>query len=103
MLRGHDPYPALVVDRHWGIVAANKAVALLTDGAAPELLEPPANVLRLALHPDGVASRILNLSELRAHLLAWLGHQAVSTGDPALAALHEELSELPGWWAAPVL
>jgi transcriptional regulator with XRE-family HTH domain len=95
ILRGHEPYPAMLVDRHWGIVSANHAFSLLTEGAAPELLEPPANVLRLALHPDGVASRVVNFAQLRATLLLWLARQAISTGDPALAALHEELSGLP--------
>jgi transcriptional regulator with XRE-family HTH domain len=96
VLRGHDPYPAVVVDRHWGMVAGNAAVDLLTAGVAPELLEPPVNVLRVSLHPDGVAPRIANLAEWRAHLLDRLGRQAVSTGDPALAALYDELSALPG-------
>jgi transcriptional regulator with XRE-family HTH domain len=96
VLRGHEPYPAFVVDRHWGLVAGNRAVPLLTEGAAPRLLDPPVNVLRLALHPEGVAPRIVNFVQLRGRLLAWLGRQALSTGDPALAALHEELSELPG-------
>lgn len=96
VLRGHEPYPAVVVDRHWGMLAANSAVGLLTEGVAPELLEPPVNVLRVSLHPDGVAPRIVNLAEWRAHLLDRLGRQAVSTGDPALAALFEELSALPG-------
>ncbi len=96
VLRGHEPYPAVVVDRHWGLVAANRAVSLLTQGVAPELLEPPVNVLRLSLHPGGLAPRIANLGEWRAHLLHRLGREAVSTGDPALAALYVELSELPG-------
>jgi transcriptional regulator with XRE-family HTH domain len=96
VLRGHEPYPAVVVDRHWGMVAGNAAVSLLTEGVAPHLLEPPVNVLRASLHPDGLAPRILNLAEWRAHLLDRLGRQAVSTGDPALAALYEELSGLPG-------
>ena len=96
LLRGHEPYPAIVVDRHWGLVAANRAVALLTDGAAPYLLEPPVNVLRLGLHPDGLAPRIRNLGEWRAHLLDRLSRQAVVSGDPALFALHEELAALPG-------
>jgi transcriptional regulator with XRE-family HTH domain len=100
VLRGHEPYPALVVDRHWGIVAANDAIAVLTEGAAPELLEPPVNVLRLALHPDGIAGRIVNLGQLRAILLQWLAHQAVATGDPALATLLDELSALGGDGAA---
>ena len=96
LLRGHEPYPAIVVDRHWGLVAANRAVALLTEGAAPHLLEPPVNVLRLGLHPDGLAPRIRNLGEWRAHLLDRLSRQAVVSGDPALFALHEELAALPG-------
>jgi hypothetical protein len=78
------------------MVAGNRAVAVLTEGAAPELLAPPVNILRLSLHPEGVAPRIVNLAELRCRLLEWLGGQAASTGDPALAALYEELSALPG-------
>jgi transcriptional regulator with XRE-family HTH domain len=96
VLTAHEPYPALVVDRHWGMVAANRPVALLTEGVAGHLLEPPLNVLRLALHPEGLAARIVNLPEWRAHLLDRLGRQAVVTGDPALAALHEELVAYPG-------
>ncbi len=96
VLRGHEPFPALVVDRHWGLVAANRTVPLLTAGAAEHLLEPPANVLRLALHPEGIAPRIANLGEWRAHLLDRLGRQAVASGDPALFALHEELAGYPG-------
>ena len=96
VLSSHEPYPAMVVDRHWGIVAANSSVSLLTEGAAAWLLDPPANVLRLALHPDGVAPRIINLAQLRAALLQWLGRQAGATGDPALETLWNELSELPG-------
>ena len=69
---------------------------MLTDGAAPYLLEPPVNVLRLGLHPDGLAPRIRNLGEWRAHLLDRLSRQAVVSGDPALFALHEELAALPG-------
>ena len=96
VLAGHAPNPALVVDRHWGLVAANASTDLLTAGAAPHLLEPPVNVLRLSLHPEGVAPRIANLPEWRAHLLDRLGREAVAGGDPALAALHEELAGYPG-------
>jgi transcriptional regulator with XRE-family HTH domain len=96
VLRGHEPYPAIVIDRHWGLVAANRAVPMLTAGAAEHLLEPPVNVLRLSLHPDGVAPRIVNLGEWRAHLLDRLGRQAVVSGDPALFALHDELADYPG-------
>ena len=96
VLAGHEPYPAVVVDRHWGMVAANSAVGVLTEGVAAHLLEPPVNVLRASLHPDGCAPRIVNLGEWRAHLLDRLGRQAVATGDPALAALHEEVAAYPG-------
>jgi transcriptional regulator with XRE-family HTH domain len=91
VLVGHEPFPAVVVDRHWGMVAGNSAIPLLTAGVAAHLLEPPVNVLRLTLHPEGMAPRIANLPEWRAHLLDRLGRQAVVSGDPALFALHEEL------------
>ena len=77
VLRGHEPYPAVVVDRWWDLVAANGGIALLTEGVAPELLAPPVNVLRVALHPDGMAPRIVNLAEWRAHLLDRLRRQVV--------------------------
>jgi transcriptional regulator with XRE-family HTH domain len=96
VLKGHEPFPAVVVDRHWGMVAGNSAIPLLTAGVAVHLLEPPVNVLRLTLHPEGMAPRIVNLAEWRAHLLDRLGRQAVTSGDPALAALHDELAALPG-------
>jgi transcriptional regulator with XRE-family HTH domain len=96
LLRGHEPYPAVVVDRHWGLVSANRAVPILIAGAAAHLIEPPVNVLRLSLHPEGMAPRIVNLGEWRAHLLDRLGRQAVVSGDPALFALHEELAAYPG-------
>ncbi|MGW4463769.1 helix-turn-helix domain-containing protein [Micromonospora sp. NPDC004704] len=104
ILDGHSPYPAALVDRHWHLVEANPAVALFTAGAEPRLLAPPINVLRLSLHPDGMAPRILNLSEWRAHLLNRLRRQAVTTNDPALYALHEELRGYPGGdgHAAPI-
>jgi transcriptional regulator with XRE-family HTH domain len=95
VLEGHAPNPALVIDRHWGLVAANEGVNALIAGAAEHLLEPPVNVLRLSLHPEGLAPRIANLAEWRAHLLDRLGREAVTSGDPALAALHEELAGYP--------
>lgn len=101
LLRGHEPFPALVVDRHWGLLFANRAVALLTEGVAEHLLEPPVNVLRLGLHPEGMAPRILNLGEWRAHLLDRLGREAVLSGDPALFTLHDELAGYPGGDPAP--
>lgn len=101
VLAGHEPYPAVVVNRHWEMVDANASTALLTSGAAGWLLEPPVNVLRLSLHPDGMAARIVNLGEWRAHLLGQLRRQAVATGDPVLAGLHEELLGYPGGEAEP--
>ena len=101
LLAGHEPYPALAVDRHWGMVAANRPVALLTTGVAGHLLEPPVNVLRLALHPHGLAPRITNFPQWRAHLLDRLGRQAVRSGDRALAALHDELAAYPAGGHAP--
>jgi transcriptional regulator with XRE-family HTH domain len=96
ILRGHEPLPAMVVDRHWGLVSGNASVWLLAEGVAPELLEPPINVMRLTLHPGGLAPRILNLAQLRAHLLDQVGRQAALSGDPALATLHAELEGYPG-------
>jgi transcriptional regulator with XRE-family HTH domain len=74
ILRGHLPYPALVVDRGGDLIAANTAFAALTEGAAPELLGPGTNAYRLALHPDGLAPRIRNLAEWSRHILARLDH-----------------------------
>jgi transcriptional regulator with XRE-family HTH domain len=95
LLRAHEPYPALVVDAHWGLVAANASVERFLVGVAEHLLEPPLNVLRLSLHPDGVAPRIANLAQWRRHLLERLAREAVASGNPALHALHDELSNYP--------
>jgi transcriptional regulator with XRE-family HTH domain len=95
VLAGHEPYPALVVDQHWTMVAANRGVAVITDGVAPELLEPPVNVLRVALHPDGLAPRIVNLTQWRTHLLERLDRQIAATSDPVLVKLRDELTGLP--------
>lgn len=96
ILDGHMPYPAVVVDRHWNMVDANPAIDRLLDGCAPELLEPPVNVLRLSLHPNGVAPRIRNLPQWRAHILTRLDHQIRATGDPELESLRDELRDYPG-------
>jgi transcriptional regulator with XRE-family HTH domain len=96
VLAGHEPYPAVVVDRWWNLVAANRSIALFTDDAAAHLLAPPVNVLRLALHPDGLARRVVNLAEFRAHLLDRLHRQVALTGDDRLAALGEEVTAYPG-------
>jgi transcriptional regulator with XRE-family HTH domain len=95
VLAGHEPYPAAVVDRGWNLVDANSSSAMLTEGIAPELLAPPMNVLRASLHPDGLARRIANLGEWRAHLLARLRRQIAHTGDGDLAELYEELRAYP--------
>jgi transcriptional regulator with XRE-family HTH domain len=95
VLSGNEPYPALVVDRHWDLVSANRALASLVEGAAAHLLEPPVNVLRLSLHPEGVAPRIINLPEWRTHLLERLRWDALATGEAALNALHDELASYP--------
>lgn len=96
VLRCHEPYPAIAIDRHWNLLARNRALGPLHGGVAPFLSEPPLNVLRLSLHPEGLAPRIANLGEWRAHLLHRLRHQADATGDPVLHELHEELSGYPG-------
>ncbi len=95
VLAGHEPYPALAVDRHWTLVTANRATGLLLSGVAPELLEPPVNVLRVSLHTKGLAPRITNLAEWRHHVLERLRQQIDVTADPVLVALHEELLEYP--------
>jgi hypothetical protein len=89
VLDGHEPYPAAVVNRWWELVDANAGIARFTGGVSPELLEPPVNVLRLSLHPDGMAPRIANLPEWRAHLLARL-HRQAKPRHQRLTALHEE-------------
>ncbi|MDI6104254.1 helix-turn-helix transcriptional regulator [Actinoplanes sp. NEAU-A12] len=96
VLTGHEPYPAVVVDRYWNIVDANAALGLMTSRVSPALLTPPhANVLRASLHPDGLAPHIVNLGEWRAHLLHRLHRQVSFSGDPRLAELAEELHGYP--------
>jgi transcriptional regulator with XRE-family HTH domain len=95
-LSAHEPYPAVVVDRHWNIVADNRGVAYVTRGVAQELLTPPANALRIALHPDGMAPRISNLAEWSDYLLGRLRREIEVTRDPELESLYEELIAYPG-------
>jgi transcriptional regulator with XRE-family HTH domain len=95
VLAAHEPFPALAVDRHWTLVAANRAVAPLLVGIDPALAAPPCNVLRLSLHPDGLQRRIRNLAGWRAHILARLHRQVEMTADAGLAALMEELRAYP--------
>lgn len=96
VLGGHEPNPALAIDRHWTLLAANAAARRLMAGVAPALVSPPVNVLRASLHPDGLASRILNLGEWRAHVFARVERQIDATADATLVELLEELRAYPG-------
>jgi transcriptional regulator with XRE-family HTH domain len=95
VLAGHEPYPALAVDGHWTLVSANAAFGRLLTGIAPRLLEPPVNVLRLGLHPDGVAPRVVNYAQWRDHILKRLQQQVSATADPVLAELLVEFEGYP--------
>jgi transcriptional regulator with XRE-family HTH domain len=95
ILKSHEPYPALAVDRHWNLVAANAMVPHLLAGADPSLLQGRVNVLRLSLHPKGLAPKIVNLAQWRTHLFERLRQQIHATGDSGLASLLEELRAYP--------
>jgi transcriptional regulator with XRE-family HTH domain len=95
VLAGHEPYPALAVDRHWTLIASNNAVPPLLAGVDPSLLQPPCNVLRLSLHPAGLAPRIANHAQWRAHLFERLRRQIELTADPVLVDLLSELVAYP--------
>ena len=104
VLKGHEPCPAIALDRCWNVVAANRAAqALLAAHVSAELLVPPVNVFRLSLHPDGLASRIANLAQWRHHLFERLRQQIHATADPALLALQAELLECPAPEESPPL
>lgn len=96
VLEGQEPFPALAIDRHWTLVATNRVTPLMLGGVDPSLLQPPVNVLRLSLHPGGLAPRIANLATWRAHLLERLRRQIEITADPILIDLMRELREFPG-------
>jgi transcriptional regulator with XRE-family HTH domain len=96
VLAAHEPAPALAIDRHWNLVAKNRMIDPMLRYCAPRLLTPPINVLRLSLDPEGMAQRIENLGEWRAHLLHRLRQQRAREDDAVLKALHEELLALPG-------
>jgi len=97
ILSGHEPYPAVIVDRRWDLVTANAAaLSLFTEGVDPSLLEPPVNVYRLGLHPAGLAPRVRNMPEYSAHLLTRLQREVAMSADPALAALLDEVRAYPG-------
>ena len=95
VLAGHEPCPALAVDRHWDLLAANGPAQALLGLVDAALWPPPVNVLRLSLHPAGLAPRIVNLGQWREHALARLGRQVEASADPVLAALREELAAYP--------
>jgi transcriptional regulator with XRE-family HTH domain len=95
-LSAHEPYPAVVVDRHWNVVAANRGILWVNRDVAPELRAPPANALRIALHPDGLAPRISNLADWSGFVVSRLRREIDATGDPELEALYEELVGYPG-------
>jgi transcriptional regulator with XRE-family HTH domain len=95
ILTGHEPYPAVVVDRRWNMVAVNSAMAALSASVDPQLLEPPVNVMRVGLHPQGLARSIVNLPEVRAYFLGRLERQVALSGDDELAGLLEEAKAYP--------
>ena len=101
VLTGIEPFPAAVIDRWWNLVASNRQIGVFLEGVAPHLLEPPANVLRVSLHPDGMAPRIANLAEWRAHLLSRLRREIATTGDARLQELLDEVSAYPAPESAP--
>ncbi|MBT9553538.1 MAG: helix-turn-helix transcriptional regulator [Hydrogenophaga sp.] len=95
ILNSHEPWPAVAFDRHWNLVMANRMVAPLLAGVAPALLQGPVNLLRISLHPGGLAPRIANLNQWREHLFARLRQQIHQTGDEGLADLLTELMAYP--------
>jgi transcriptional regulator with XRE-family HTH domain len=93
ILAAHLPYPAIIIDRHGDLVAANAARQVLFDGCAPVLLAPPANSFRIALHPEGMAPRIVNFAEWARHILNAISAELASNPDDRLAALLDELTQ----------
>src|SRR3954453_6553636 len=91
LLTAHEPYPALLVDRRWEVVSANRAASVLIDGVDPDLLTPTCNALRASLHPKGLAPRIVNIGSWSAHVIDNLRRQIAVTGDDELRALEREL------------
>ncbi|MDN0198434.1 helix-turn-helix transcriptional regulator [Streptomyces sp. S.PNR 29] len=101
LIQGYEPYPALVVDATYRVVAANRGIMMLLDGMPESLLEPPLNAMRLTLHPQGLAPRIRNLREWRGHLLAQMERQIALHRSEALRALYEEVAAYPVPESAP--
>ncbi|WP_086736826.1 helix-turn-helix domain-containing protein [Streptomyces glaucescens] len=95
LIRGYEPYPALVVDATYNVVAANRGITMLLDEVPEDLLAPPLNAMRLTLHPRGLAPRIRNLREWRGHLLAQMERQIALHRSAPLRALYEEVAAYP--------
>lgn len=95
ILDAHDPFPGVAVDRAWDVVVANRAAGLLTALVAPEVRQPPINVFRICLHPDGLAPHTVDFASWARHLLRQLHRSATRTGDPRLAALEDEVRAYP--------
>ncbi|MFD9521460.1 helix-turn-helix domain-containing protein [Streptomyces sp. NPDC059979] len=95
LLTGYEPYPALVVDATYNVVAANQGIVMLLDGLPDHLLTPPLNAMRITLHPEGLAPKIHNLGEWRGHLLAQMERQIALARSEPLRALYEEVSSYP--------
>ncbi|SON61486.1 hypothetical protein MSIMFI_02997 [Mycobacterium simulans] len=95
VLAGHAPYPAVVTDACWNLVAGNVGCVVLVEGLAPELLQPPINVMRLCLHPKGLSRRLLNLAEVRSAILRRVRRHANTTAAPDIRHLYDELSGYP--------
>ncbi|MFI6638098.1 helix-turn-helix domain-containing protein [Streptomyces sp. NPDC050504] len=95
LLEGYEPYPALVVDAAYNVVAANRGIMALLDGVPEHLLTAPLNAMRLALHPEGLASRLLNYREWRAHLLHQMERQIALARYEPLRAVYDEVAAYP--------
>jgi transcriptional regulator with XRE-family HTH domain len=95
ILKSHEPFPALAIDRHWNLVAANRMLPHLFADVDASLLQAPMNVLRLSLNPQGLAPKIVNLGQWRAHLFERLSHQIAASAEPALISLLADLRKLP--------
>ena len=95
ILRNHEPCPAFVIDGAWNLLQANAGIAAFLDLIGPELLEPPMNVIRASLHPEGLSRHIVNFDEYAAHVIERLNRQLATTADPGLGALLREVSQYP--------
>ncbi|WP_282701230.1 helix-turn-helix transcriptional regulator [Streptomyces sp. CC219B] len=95
LIQGYEPYPALVVDARYNVLAANRGILMLLEGIPEHLLVPPLNAMRLTLHPEGIAPRIRNLREWRGHLLAQMERQIALYRSDELRELYEEVAAYP--------